>query len=235
MPYRRLPNTDISRIKALKTAIEKSANLDYNDVALEMKTLSEAKRIVSKFERLTLKYQQTFDIQVRTNITFQDKVRNARLYISHFIQVLYMCVQRSEIKKNQLEYYNLHNLNMLQPELNSNEQILEWGNNIINGEGNRIRQGGVPLYNPSIAKVNVMFSLFKDGYQTQKIHQNATNKIQEEVSEFRSEVDIVIAKIWDEVEKYNSKYESQEKIEKNKEYGLIYYYRKSNAVRDDNN
>lgn len=230
MPYRRLPNTDISRIKALRTAIEKSSDTDFQNVAISMRTLSAAKRAVEKFESLTNKYQQTFDTQVKANIAFQSKVKSARLYISHFIQVLYLSVIRSEIKQEHLEFYGLQDQNLLLPEMLTNEQILEWGEKIVEGEKKRIAQGGVPIYNPGIARVNVMFIQFKEGYRTQKIHQNATNRVQTDVSNFRQEVDKIILDIWEEVEKFNDGLPPDQKIEKNREYGLIYYYRKGETI-----
>lgn len=233
MPYRRLPNTDISRIKALKGAIEKASEVSFKDVALSMSTLNEAKRVVEKFERLNIRYQQTFDTQVKANIAFKDKSKTARLYISHFIQVLNMSVIRSEIKQKHLSHYGLENMNLLLPELNTNEQILEWGQKIIDGEKKRIESGGTPLYNPGIAKVKVMYDIFKEGYQTQKLHQNATNRIQDEISSFRDIVDQIILKIWDEVEDFNSQYDSQKRIDKNKEYGIIYYYRKGEVIKEE--
>lgn len=234
MPYRRLPNTDISRIRALRTAIEKASVTDFKEVALKAKTLSDARSIVNNFERLTMRYQVTFDTQVKANIAFQAKVKTARLYISHFIQVLYMSVIRLDIKKEQLEYYKLHKLDMILPDLNSNDQILKWGKNIIEGEQKRISMGGVPIYNPGIAKVKVMYTQFKEAYQTQIIHQKATNRVQDEVSEARGEVDNIIVNIWDEVEKYNSSFSPTKRMEKNKEYGIIYYYRKGEAIENEN-
>lgn len=230
MPYRRLPNTDLSRIKALRTAIHKASNIDFQDVAISMKTLSDAKKVVDKFERLCNKYQQTFDIQVKANIAFQSKVKNARMYISHFIQVLYMSVTRAEIKSEHLELYGLQDLNLVVPDLSSNEQLLNWGQKIIDGENQRVAQGGVPIYNPSIAKVKVMYVLFKESYQTQQIHQKATNRVLNEVAEYRSGVDSVIYNIWEEVEKFNEDFPAKERLEKNREYGLIYYYRKGEIV-----
>lgn len=232
MPYRRLPNTDISRIKALNTAIGKSSDIDFKDLAVSAKTLSDAKSIVRKFEQLILRYQQTFDTQVKANIVFQSKVKTARLYVSHFIQVLYMSVLRSEIKSSQLKLYKLHNLDLTLPDLSTNDLLLEWGKNIIEGEQQRISQGGVPIYNPGIAKVNVMLSQFREGYQTQKIHQKATNRVQEEVSKYRDEVDRIIVDIWDDVERYNSTLEQHHRVRKNKEYGIIYYYRKGETIEN---
>ena len=230
MPYRRLPNTDISRIKALKMAIEKSSDIDFKEDAISMKTLSDAKKTVVKFERLCDKYQQTFDTQVKANIAFQSKVKNARMYLSHFVQVLHMSVIRSEIKSEQLELYGLQDANLQVPDFTSNEQILQWGEKIIAGENKRVAQGGVPIYNPGIAKVKVMYTLFKEGYQTQQIHQKATTRVLNEVSEFRNEVDRVIFDIWEEVEKFNAELPADRRLEKNREYGLIYYFRKGETV-----
>ncbi len=226
MPYRRLPNTDAARIKALKTAIEKAENTDFKELQITTTTLSESKTTLNQFEILCSRYRRMHDIQVKANKTFQGKVKNARMYISHFVQVLYMCMVRAEIKESQLEYYNLQNLNMVVPDLTSNELILEWGKKIIEGENQRISKGGVPIYNPSIAKVNVMFSLFKEGYQTQKLHQKSTLRVMDDVSAYREKVDKVIFDIWEEVEKNSLEMPTEKRLDRNKEYGIVYYYRK---------
>ena len=148
------------------------------------------------------------------------------MYISHFVQVLYMSFVRAEIKESQLEFYNLENDNMVVPDLTSNELILEWGKKIIDGENERISKGGVPIYNPSIAKVNVMFSLFKEGYQTQKLHQKSTLRIMDDVAAYREKVDKVIFDIWEEVEKSSLEISSEKRLDSNREYGIVYYYRK---------
>lgn len=226
MPYRRLPNTDTARVKALKTAIEKSEKTDFQELLVSHTILEEAKKIVAHFEHLCKRYHQLHETQVKANKNFLAKVRNARMYISHFIQVLYMCVLRSEIKEEQLKVYGLQEAGMTVPELTAHEQILEWGEKIINGENQRVSTGGVPIYNPSIAKVNVMYTLFKDGYQTQKLHQKATARMLSEVAEYREVVDKIIHDIWEEVEKKNARFPSEKRFAKNREYGIIYYYRK---------
>lgn len=226
MPYRRLPNTDSSRIKALNTAVEKASDTDFQEIAFSMKTLSEAKLVVNRFEKVCTRYQQTYDTQVKANKVFQKKIRKAKMYISHFVQVLYMCVLRSEIKEDQLALYGLEDSNMLLPDFTSNEALIEWGEKIIQGEDMRISKGGVPIYNPSIAKVKVMYSLFKESYQTQKIHQKATARMLREVADSRSLIDEVILKLWEEVENFHADHPSEIRLDKNREYGVVYYYRK---------
>ena len=230
MPYRRLPNTDTARIKALKTAIDKCSETDFNDVVVSMKTIYRAKNVVGKFERMCMLYKQTFERQVRANKSFQRQIRNARMYLSHFIQVLYLSVIRNEIKEENLILYRLENSELLVPDLSTNEMLLDWGEKIIKGEEKRVSVGGVPIYNPTIAKVKVMYSIFKDGYQTQQIHQNATNRTQADIVAFRHEVDEIILDIWDQVEEANSNLAAKKRIDKNREYGIVYYYRKGEKV-----
>jgi hypothetical protein len=110
--------------------------------------------------------------------------------------------------------------------------VLEWGQKIIEGEQKRISNGGVPIYNPTIAKVKVMYSIFKDGYHTQQIHQKATNRTQNEVVNFRAEIDTLILELWDQVENANMNLPAQKKIDRNKEYGIVYYYRKGEALNN---
>ena len=230
MPYRRLPNTDAARIKALKTAIEKAEKTDFKELQITTKTLLDAKTVLNQFEILCSRYRRMHDIQVKANKTFQSKAKSARMYISHFVQVLYMSVLRAEIKDSQLEFYNLENANMVVPDLTSNELILEWGKKIIDGENERMSKGGVPIYNPSIAKVKVMFSLFKEGYQTQKLHQKSTLRVLDDVAKYREKVDKVILDIWEKKKKKSIDIPSEKRLDKNREYGIVYYYRKGEVA-----
>lgn len=225
-----MPNTDAARIRALKTAIDKTETTDYNDLCLSTKIVSRAKKVLVKFESLTANYHQVYQTQIESNKVFLIKVKNARMYISHFIQVLYMSIIRSEIKENQLELYGLEDMNMLVPDLTSNDQIMEWGRKIIDGETKRTSRGAVPIYNPTIAKVNVMYSLFKDGYEAQKLYQENTARQMKMVSEYREVVDEVIFNIWEEVEKSNESLPQNVRLDKNREYGIVYYYRKGELV-----
>lgn len=226
MPYRRLPNTDSARIRALKSAVDKAADTDFQELLFSTGTLDEAKSVLTHFEHLSARYLQLYDTQVKAGKSFAGKTKNARMYISHFIQVLYMCVMRSEIKEEQLALYGLEKANMVVPDLTSNEQLFEWGQKIIDGEHQRTSQGGVPVYNPSIAKVKVMFILFKEGYQNQRLHQKATSRVLQEVAAYREKVDKIIFEIWEEVEKHNNNLSSEKRLARNREYGIVYYYRK---------
>ena len=50
MPYRRLPNTDQARIRALKAAVGKGDVYNVSELAITLKSLAEARNFLSKFE-----------------------------------------------------------------------------------------------------------------------------------------------------------------------------------------
>ena len=150
MPYRRLPKTDQARLYALKQAVQRASEVAFNQQAINYKTLIEAQRLLLQFENQVAQYHANVDSKVSDNKQYRHKVRNARMYISHFIQVLNLAAIRGEIKKGQKELYKLDPHNHTLPDLSTEENLITWGQNIIDGENARIAQGGFPIYNPAI-------------------------------------------------------------------------------------
>lgn len=226
MPYRRLPNTDQSRLRALRAVIQKEDKLGYNNHVVAFKTILEAKNFLSVFEKQQLQYQQTLENQINANKRYQQIIHNVRLYISHFIQVFNLAVIRGDIKKEHKLFYQLdpevHNV----PDLSTESALLHWGKCIIDGENERIRNGGLPIYNPAIAKVKVHYEIFKEYKSTQKIYQNSTARQWEELVSLRKKGDEIIQEIWNQVEAFYKDMHPFDKLEKCREYGLVYYYRK---------
>lgn len=230
MPYRRLPNTDQARLRALRIAIQQSDKQNFGDLIVTYKTIHEAKTYLSIFEKQLIQYQQTLESQVSANKRYQQIVHNARLYISHFIQVFNLSVIRGDIKKDHKLFYqldpNVHNV----PDLSTEASLLHWGKCIIDGENERIRNGGLPIYNPAIAKVKVHYEVFKEYKSTQKIHQNTTNRNWEELVNLRQKGDEIILDIWNQVESKFRDEKPYSRLMKCQSFGLVYYYRKGEKV-----
>jgi hypothetical protein len=224
MPYRRLPNTDNARIRALKTVIEKSETSYGPDVVSF--NVQKINIMLRNFESAQTRYKDSLDAQAAANKKFQKLIRNARLYISHFIQVLNFCVIRNEIRKDVKQLYGIDPDNFTVPDLLSNDSLLFWGKNIIKGEQTRLSQGGAPIYNPTVARVNVAFSQFKDAYVAQKTFQNTTARQLNSLSRLREDIDSVLILLWNQIEEAFSGLPPKERLEKCKEYGIVYYLRK---------
>ena len=119
--------------------------------------------------------------------------------------------------------------------LSTEASLIQWGKSIIEGENERIRNGGLPIYNPAIAKVQVHYEVFKEYKSTQKIYQNTTNRNWEDLVSLREKGDVIILNIWNQVEaKFRSETPYARMI-KCQTFGLVYYYRKGEPelVKED--
>jgi len=226
MPYRRLPNTDQARLRALQTAIQMADKQEFSSQVISFKTINEARAYLTIFEKQLIHYQQCLDNQISANKRYQQIVHNARLYISHFIQVLNLSVIRGDIKKEHKIFYHLDPNVHTVPDLTTEGALLQWGKSIIDGENERVRNGGLPIYNPAIAKVQVHYEVFKEYKSTQKLHQNTTNRTWEELVSIREKGDSVILDIWNQVEARYKDEKPYSKLQKCRQFGLVYYYRK---------
>lgn len=227
MPYRRLPNTDKARLRALNTAQTKGDILDMFDLAYSQKLLNELQAFLPRFERALYEYQQGLSRQVSSNRGYQEKLKKARLYVSHYIQAMNMAVMRGEIKPTDQEYLGLTAGTKAVPSLNTEQSVLNWGEKVLEGDMKRQAAGGMPIYCPSMANVRVHFERFKEAYGNQKFLKNNTTRLLDNVSELRNIGDEIIVNIWNEVEeKFNKIINQEKRLDACREYGLIYYYRK---------
>ena len=147
------------------------------------------------------------------------------MYISHFIQVLNLAVIRGDIKKEQKALYKLDINNHILPDLSSEEDLLVWGQNIIDGELERTKMGGFAIYNPTISKVKVHYDIFKEYQVTQQLHNKTANRSYEDMATLREQADALILDIWNQVEYYFRDDLPYARYCHCKAYGVIYYYR----------
>ena len=88
MPYRRLPNTDQARLRALRTVIKQAGQQNFTQQVVTFKSIRDAENFLHVFEKQLFLYKQTLESQINANKQYQHILYNARMYISHFIQVL---------------------------------------------------------------------------------------------------------------------------------------------------
>ena len=234
MPYRRLPNTDQARIRALKAVVVKADIYNVYDLAVSLKTLTDARNFLMKFEAAQSYYSECFDRQSKAGRKHQANVKTARLYLSHLIQVLNLAVIRSEVRLSHKEYYGLDTKSNNVPDLTTEAALAEWGRKIIAGENKRISQGGIPIYNPGIAKVKVHYDIFMESYEKQKNFQILTARSLEALSSMRPEADGLILDIWNQVEeKFGEVVPHEKRLDLCRDYGIVYYYRSGEKSKDE--
>lgn len=226
MPYRRLPTTDQARLRVLKVATSFAEKQNFGEQVIPFNTLQRANTALNGFEKQLIFYQQTRANQIKANKSSQQIVSNARMYISHFIQVLNLSVIRGDIKKDHKSYYQLDSQIHTVPDLSTDNALLEWGKKIIDGEQERVRNGGLPIYNPAIAKVQVHYEVFKEYKSTHKNHQMVTGRHWYELVVMRKEIDTLILEMWNQVEEMFKNEKPYTKLVRCQELGVVYYYRK---------
>ena len=238
MPYRRLPKTDQARIRALRTAVESCVQNGVFTNVLSHNTYYKAKNFLEKFSREVAVYKRCVAEQStkRGNEKYEAALKRARMYVSHFIQVLSMSIMRGEIAREKRSYYGLPPEEDTTPNLFSETAVLEWGAKIMEGEKRRQGEGGVPIYNPTMGRVSVAYELFKEMYDRQQSLQQRTAESLRNISDMRFEGDEIIFEAWGEIEKAFSSFTGEMRIKKCAEYGVIYYYRtrkEKGETRDD--
>ncbi|MBN2663033.1 MAG: hypothetical protein JXR68_05240 [Bacteroidales bacterium] len=227
MPYRRLPNTDKARIRALQKAIDGYENAKNGRNVLSPKTIYEIKLKLTEFNAEVEAYNQAFLIQTENQKKHKEIYQSCKLYVSHFIQVMNFAIIRGEFNKKIRKFYQLKINSSNLPTFNTEKQLILWTEKIIEGEEKRISEGGKSIENPSLYKLRINFEAFKDSINYQKNLQNKTNYAQSRLVNMRPGVDLIIKELWDEIETFFEKYPPLIRREKAKVFGIIYIYRKN--------
>lgn len=227
MPYRRLPNTDIARLRALMSAVKKGKELPPFKMAFSQSTFSKAELFINNFEKASANYKAAYSKQIERNKDYQNASKKARLYLSHFIQVLNMAISRGELSDKVRQTYGLDSDERKLPNLSTDKELLDWGKRIIQAETERISKGQPPITNPTIAVVKVRYENFVEALNHQKILQQNTQRCQNELEELRRKADEIILDIWNEVEETFKNLPDHERREQAQDYGLVYVYRKN--------
>ena len=170
----------------------------------------------------------------RGNTEYEAALKKARMYVSHFIQVLSMCIMRGEVARSKRPYYGLPENEDTVPNLFSEAAVLEWGVKVIEGERRRQGEGGIPIYNPTMGRVSVVFEMFKEMYDRQLALQQRTNEALRNISDMRYEADEIIFEVWGEIEASFSSLQGEARLRNCARYGVIYYDRPDRKRKKEN-
>lgn len=233
MPYRRLPNTDSARMRAMKKAIEISKDIPPFRLAFSMKTLVKIQAFLPVFENAVSHQRQTLVNQSEKIKANQDTARKARLYITHFLKVMNMAIARGEIPPETRSFYGIASDDSSVPSLTTENELVAWGKRIIDGEEYRIRKGSSPVTNPSIAVVKVRYEKFLETRNHYKTINRRASECVNRTSDMRSEADDLIAALWNEIEASFAALPEDEKRISAEKYGLVYVFRRTETVSKD--
>lgn len=231
MPYRRLPNTDAARIRAMKSALKISQDMLPSQMAISARSLVNLQRFIPVFEHNILLQRQTFAFQNKRSGDYSEMLRKARIYLIHFIRVMNLAILRGDLSPETRQFYGMAKNDSNVPPLRTENELLKWGRKIIDGEEQRIRNGGCPITNPTIAVVKVRFENFIEANNYHKMLIKRIHDHSSKATVLRKEADEIILQVWNEVERsfanlpYNIRQKECEK------YGIVYFYRKNEKIK----
>ena len=137
MPYRRFPKTDAARLRALKTLLDNNEIYVVRNRFIDWQTLNRAQPAYDRLLTACEQYKLALAAQTRNRHKMERSMQMAQMYVSHFIRVLLMSVERGEIKKQHLPLYGFTEEDLSVPLLNTAKAIKEWGEKIMEGEKSR--------------------------------------------------------------------------------------------------
>lgn len=232
MPYRRLPNTDLARLRALKAAIAKGMELPPTQLAFSQQTLSRVKLFLPGYEMSVNRYKQSFLDTNAKNKDYKNRFNRVKLYISHFIQVMNMAIARGEMKAQDRVFFSLMENDNCVPKLTTEEDVITWGKRVIEGENKRIAAGKVPMQNPNVANLRIWYDKFMEAYRSKETSKQTNSRVLNESTTQRDEADDIISTIWNEVEKHFSYLPPVKMRKEAATYGIVYVKRK-NEIPDE--
>lgn len=227
MPYRRLPNTDAARHKALAIANKLGREIPPFKLAFTQSTFQRVQSFLPSFEKALHEAKDAYTSQVKRNKDYLRIQKRAKLYISHFIQVVNMAMMRGDLAEADRSLFGMSETFQKLPPLTTESDIITWGEKLIHGEELRKGKGLSPVTNPTIAVVRVRYEQFLDAYKAQKTLQKSYQRSQEQLVSLRNAADTIIVNVWNEVEKTFNDLPDEQKRKMCEEFGITYVFRKN--------
>lgn len=222
MPTRRLPQTNVTRLKALSNAKER---MDVTPAPQMPLTADTQAKITAQQPAYQEKFKnETTTLQAQASLTAEVSVaRNlASVFIRHFIEALFNAIRRGTFANNAKAYYHLDISSDVLPSVSSDENINLWANNLADGETQRIADGGAPITFPSIAEVNAATSNFLALSLQQSLAKTTHDEAQEALNALNQEADKLILKTWNEIETAYNEGDIPSMRRKAREWGVVY-------------
>ncbi len=215
----------------MKNALKTSKELPPSKMAISPRSLVSLQRLVPLFENNILMRRQSLAFQYNRTGDYSEILRKARLYLIHFIRVMNMAVLRGDLPPETREFYGIKVNNATVPYLKTESNLISWGRRIIEGEEQRIRKGGSPITNPTIAVVKVRFESFIEANNNLKQQTKRIQDYSAKTALLRKETDNLILQIWNEVEKTFADLPPEIRKKECEKHGIVYFYRKSEKIK----
>lgn len=146
----------------------------------------------------------------------------ARMWINHGYQGVINATLRGEYLRTDLSYYGLDNTAMGAPDMTSDQSIIDAGKAYVNGEANRIAAGGTAMPFPTQASIVLRATAFENASVIQGTLKNAYDNALEVMATLNLETDMLLLRLWNEIEAVYDKGDKASMRRKAREWGVVY-------------
>jgi len=239
MPYREIPKSIIARNKVLEITNEKVSSTAPELWAISTETQTALSVLYAKFRSEVAERQEQYAKQADATETENAQQNVVHQFVSHFVRVFNLGVDRGKYKASDRLYYGLNANQSDLPKLSSEQDLLTWAKNLIEGEEKRMTGGtegekkAKPMNNPTIGEVQTELDKYIALRNVQSEEKQAFDAENKDVLDMLPEIDDLIRDIYDEVEFYYRKETAANKRKLAREWGVVYVSRSGEDPEDD--
>jgi hypothetical protein len=223
MPHRKLPNSNPTRYRALRMI------KDRKDAVPPPAIIPFLPSTIIRFDVFFPIYKAKFlavpsSLGAQTGKTAQVNTSEqmAQYFIWDFIDALQKSIRRGEMEKEVRSLYSLPLVKGALPALTSEQEILDWRENIHEGETNRIAAGGTAIALPTLAQVDTAVANFRNFNIQQAELKIQFDTAEEELENANVEADKLILKLWNEIEAAFDEGDKPSTRRKSRDWGVVY-------------
>lgn len=123
-------------------------------------------------------------------------------HLRDFIASFNKAIKRGEYSKSTRSYYGLPLNSANMPIIKSRQQMIDWSNNLIDGEALNVREGGTPMSHPSIDTIIRLYTSIDENIKLLRKALYEYDKINNELILAQPSVDILIYKCINDTDTY---------------------------------
>jgi len=220
---RKLPNSNISRKKAMNALVKKNNSVvapltsaltaaTITRLNIDNTNFNAAYAAVTAAKAARIKAR---DAAVTSRVSLHD-------YIGVYFKTMNSNIVLDTMPNTARSYYGLSISNKKLPLVDTDERLLFWSNEILTGDAARVLAGGVAMANPTIAEFTAIFVATDIVLETLSTAKTALSTAQTALNGLRTEADSLILQGWNEVETTFSGLEASAKRTAAREWGVKY-------------
>lgn len=219
---RRKPNSNETRWSAIQVAQQKETTVPPAQNVLTASTIARLAAIFTAYGAAMTNVGTKLATQTASTQLTETAFALSRMFISHFIQVFFLGVERGVYATEQKAFYGLDVNQTALPRLVTVAEVIMWGERLKTGDPLRVAAGGAAMSNPTIAQCNTAYDDFILKNSQLSTDKEAYDTALEALDALNTEADGVILKVWDEAETFYNEETPSSKRNNCRLWGVVY-------------